>query len=69
MFTCKYYIHTNLFVFLKKKKEKIKNPFSRKEKKNSLKNKKNREKHKQHPTQTFSLPILQPNKPQDSFPN
>lgn len=57
-------IHTNLFCQKKKNY-----PFSQKEKKeNSEKQKESRET-QIRPTQTFSLPILQPNKLQDSSLN
>lgn len=57
-------IHTNLFCQKKKNY-----PFSQKEKKENSKKQKESRETQIRPTQTFSLPILQPNKLQDSSLN
>lgn len=63
MFTYKY---SYQFVLSKKKKN---YPFSQKEKKENSKKQKESKETQIRPTQTFSLPILQPNKLQDSSLN
>lgn len=62
MFTYKY---SYQFVLSKKKNY----PFSQKEKKENSKKQKESRETQIRPTQTFSLPILQPNKLQDSSLN